>query len=48
MKQLPEKLKKQMPQLASHKQIMKFKIREKEFEKTTTQKIKRFLVNKEE
>ena len=31
-------------QLASHKQIKKFTIRENEFEKTTTQKIKRFLV----
>jgi len=41
-------VKKANAQLAVHKQIMKFKIREKEFEKTTTQKIKRFLVNKEE
>ncbi len=31
-------------QLAAHKQIKKFYIREKEFEKTTTQKIKRYLV----
>ena len=30
--------------LASHKQIKKFYIREQEFEKTTTQKIKRYLV----
>ena len=45
---IAEEVKKANTQLASHKQIMKFKIREKEFEKTTTQKIKRFLVNKEE
>jgi long-chain acyl-CoA synthetase len=32
-------------QLASFKQIKKFYIRENEFEKTTTQKIKRYLVN---
>lgn len=32
-------------QLASYKRISKFYIRENEFEKTTTQKIKRFLVN---
>jgi long-chain acyl-CoA synthetase len=31
-------------QLASYKQIKKYYIREKEFEKTTTQKIKRYLV----
>lgn len=35
-------------QLASYKQIKKFYIREREFEKTTTQKIKRHLVNKGE
>lgn len=34
-------------QLAAHKKIMKFYIRDKEFEKTTTQKIKRYLVNKD-
>ncbi len=34
-------------ELANYKQIKKFYIREKEFEKTTTQKIKRYLVNKE-
>lgn len=34
-------------QLASFKQIKKYYIREDEFEKTTTQKIKRYLVNKE-
>lgn len=32
-------------QLAAYKRISKFYIRENEFEKTTTQKIKRFLVN---
>jgi long-chain acyl-CoA synthetase len=32
-------------ELASYKQIKKFYIREREFEKTTTQKIKRYLVN---
>lgn len=35
-------------QLASYKQIKKFYIREREFEKTTTQKIKRHLVTKGE
>ena len=34
-------------ELPVYKQIRKFHIREKEFEKTTTQKIKRYLVNKE-
>lgn len=38
-----EKVNKQLP---SFKQIKKFYIRETEFEKTTTQKIKRYLVNK--
>lgn len=32
-------------ELASYKQIKKYYIRDKEFEKTTTQKIKRYLVN---
>lgn len=32
-------------ELASYKQIKKFYIRDREFEKTTTQKIKRYLVN---
>ncbi len=35
-------------ELTSYKQIRKFYIRDKEFEKTTTQKIKRYLVGKEE
>lgn len=34
-------------ELPVYKQIRKFHIREKEFEKTTTQKIKRYLVSKE-
>ncbi len=34
-------------ELPLHKQIKKFYIRDKEFEKTTTQKIKRYLVNSE-
>jgi long-chain acyl-CoA synthetase len=39
-------VKKTNAQLPSHKQIRKFVIREQEFEKTTTQKIKRYLVQK--
>jgi long-chain acyl-CoA synthetase len=39
-----EEVKKANAQLASFKQVKKFTIRETEFEKTTTQKIKRFLV----
>lgn len=35
-------------QLTSFKQIKKFVIRQKEFEKTTTQKIKRYLVNNDQ
>ncbi|MFZ5946884.1 MAG: AMP-dependent synthetase/ligase [Stygiobacter sp.] len=35
-------------ELASHKQIKKFYIREKEFEKTTTQKIKRYLLERKQ
>ena len=34
-------------ELVSYKQIKKFYIRESEFEKTTTQKIKRYLVKKD-
>lgn len=43
---IAEEIKKTNAQLPSHKQIRKFKIREQEFEKTTTQKIKRHLVQK--
>ncbi len=43
---IAEEVEKANKQLASHKQIKKFYIRENEFEKTTTQKIKRYLVNK--
>ena len=35
-------------QLASYKQIRQYYLRDKEFEKTTTQKIKRYLVGKED
>jgi long-chain acyl-CoA synthetase len=42
-----EEIKKVNKDLPLHKQIRKFYIREKEFEKTTTQKIKRYLVSKE-
>jgi len=42
---ISEEVEKVNKQLASYKQIKKFYIREKEFEKTTTQKIKRYLVN---
>lgn len=44
---ISDEIKKVNDQLASYKQIRKFIIRENEFEKTTTQKIKRYLVNKE-
>jgi len=43
-KTISEEIEKTNKQLASHKQIKKFNIRESEFEKTTTQKIKRYLV----
>jgi long-chain acyl-CoA synthetase len=33
-------------EIASFKQIVKYHIRDREFEKTTTQKVKRFLVNR--
>lgn len=41
---IQQEIEKTNKQLAAHKQIKKFFIREKEFEKTTTQKIKRYLV----
>ncbi len=44
-KTIAEEVDKANKQLSAHKQIKKFYIREKEFEKTTTQKIKRYLVN---
>lgn len=43
-KTISEEVEKVNMQLAQHKQIKKFYIREQEFEKTTTQKIKRYLV----
>ncbi|HTX18918.1 MAG TPA: AMP-binding protein [Bacteroidota bacterium] len=43
---IAEEVKKTNAQIPSHKQIRKFSIREQEFEKTTTQKIKRYLVQK--
>jgi long-chain acyl-CoA synthetase len=42
---IAEEVEKTNKQLAAYKQIKRFYIREKEFEKTTTQKIKRYLVN---
>jgi len=42
-----EEIKKVNKQLPLHKQIRKYYIRTEEFEKTTTQKIKRYLVKKE-
>ncbi len=44
---IDEEIKKCNKSLASYKRIIKYEIRENEFEKTTTQKIKRFLVNSE-
>lgn len=41
-KTIAEEIEKTNKQLASYKQIKKFQIRENEFEKTTTQKIKRY------
>ena len=41
---IEEEVNKANSQLAPHKKIVKFYIQEKEFEKTTTQKIKRYLV----
>jgi long-chain acyl-CoA synthetase len=43
-----EEIEKANKQLAAFKQIKKFYIREKEFEKTTTQKIKRYLIGNSE
>lgn len=47
-KTISEAIKKTNKELTGYKQIRKFYIRDKEFEKTTTQKIKRYLVSKEE
>jgi len=44
-KTIAEVVKNVNKELASYKQIKKFYIRDREFEKTTTQKIKRYLVN---
>lgn len=44
---IAEEIEKVNKQLAGYKQIKKFHIRENEFEKTTTQKIKRYLVQQE-
>ena len=44
---ISKEIKEENKELPVYKQIRKFHIREKEFEKTTTQKIKRYLVNKE-
>ena len=45
-KVIAEEVEKTNKQLASYKQIRKFYVREDEFQKTTTQKIKRYLVEK--
>lgn len=47
-KVIAEEVERANKQLAPYKQIRQFNLREKEFEKTTTQKIKRYLVGKEE
>ena len=47
MSQAIEEIKKANKQLAGYKQIKKFVIRESEFVKTTTHKIKRHLVKKD-
>lgn len=44
---ISEEIKKVNKELANYKQIRKFYIRETEFEKTTTQKIKRYLVKQQ-
>lgn len=43
---ISKEIKQTNKELPVYKQIRKFHIREKEFEKTTTQKIKRYLINK--
>jgi long-chain acyl-CoA synthetase len=45
-KVISEEIDKTNKQLAGYKQIRKYYIREEEFAKTTTQKIKRYLVDK--
>lgn len=45
-KVIAEEIEKTNKQLAAYKQIRNFYIRDEEFQKTTTQKIKRYLVNK--
>jgi long-chain acyl-CoA synthetase len=45
---IAEEVKKTNSQLSSYKQIKKFYIREREFEKTTTQKVKRYLFKPDE
>ncbi|HSL89207.1 MAG TPA: AMP-binding protein [Ignavibacteriaceae bacterium] len=47
-KTISEAIKQANKELTSYKQIKKFYVRNKEFEKTTTQKIKRYLVSKED
>lgn len=47
-KTLNEEIRKLNTQLPGHQQIKKVRIREKEFEKTTTQKIKRYLIQQED
>jgi len=43
---ISKEIKRANKELPIYKQIRKFQIREKEFEKTTTQKIKRYLISK--
>jgi long-chain acyl-CoA synthetase len=45
---LNEEIRKLNTQLLGHQQIKKVRIRDKEFEKTTTQKIKRYLIQQED
>lgn len=47
-KVLNDEIRKLNTQLLGHQQIKKVEIREKEFEKTTTQKIKRYLIQQED